>query len=118
MISSENVDAKDKIVRAALSSAGARLPGGVIGRFSSPNTITTVHDNAPGADHRRRQFDNFAGFAREFSRHLDGYVWHGNLDALNDILRGGFGTPEQGFVLRWLRSDLSREGLGWNATIA
>jgi hypothetical protein len=43
---------------------------------------------------------------------------HGNLDAFNDILRGGFGTPEHGFVLRWLRSDQSREALGWDATIA
>ncbi|WP_225727389.1 MULTISPECIES: barstar family protein [unclassified Nocardia] len=63
-------------------------------------------------------FDDFEGFAREFSKLLDDYVWRGNLDAFNDILRGGFGTPEDGFVLQWLHSERSREALGWAATIA
>lgn len=62
-------------------------------------------------------FDDFAGFAREFSKLLDDYRWRGNLDAFNDILRGGFGTPEDGFVLRWLDSDRSRITLGKSATI-
>ena len=61
-------------------------------------------------------FDDFAGFAREFSSLLDNHSWQGNLDAFNDILRGGFGTPEGGFVLRWLNSDRSREALGYEAT--
>lgn len=61
-------------------------------------------------------FDDFTGFARAFSRHLDSYVWNGNLDAFNDLLRGGFGTPEQGFVLRWTQSERSRVVLGWEAT--
>ena len=39
-------------------------------------------------------FDDFEGFQREFSRLLTDYAWNGNLDAFNDILRGGFGTPE------------------------
>jgi hypothetical protein len=30
-----------------------------------------------------------------------GVFWGRNLDAFNDILRGGFGTPEDGFVVRW-----------------
>lgn len=34
--------------------------------------------------------------------------WGKNLDAFNDILRGGFGTPEEGFILRWINSDISR----------
>ena len=62
-------------------------------------------------------FDDFAGFASEFSKLLDDYRWRGNLDAFNDILRGGFGTPEDGFVLRWLDSDRSRIILGKSATI-
>jgi hypothetical protein len=41
-------------------------------------------------------FSGFDGFAREFSRLLDNYTWRGNLDAFNDLLRGGFGTPENG----------------------
>lgn len=55
---------------------------------------------------------DFAGFTREFSTLLTDHVWHGNLDAFNDILRGGFGTPEEGFVLRWLDSERSRQMLG------
>jgi hypothetical protein len=45
------------------------------------------------------------------------YAWHGNFDAFNDILRGGFGTPETGWILRWLNSDLSRRALGYEATL-
>jgi RNAse (barnase) inhibitor barstar len=62
-------------------------------------------------------FRDFEGFQREFSALLEDYTWHGNLDAFNDILRGGFGTPETGWVLRWLNSDLSRRALGYEATL-
>lgn len=44
-------------------------------------------------------------------------VWGRNLDAFNDILRGGFGTPAAGFVLIWKNSSLSRERLGYPETI-
>lgn len=37
--------------------------------------------------------------------------WGRNLDAFNDVLRGGFGTPEGGFVLRWKHHPLSRQRL-------
>jgi RNAse (barnase) inhibitor barstar len=43
--------------------------------------------------------------------------WGHNLDAFNDILRGGFGTPKGGFVLRWVNSALSRERLGYPETV-
>ena len=62
-------------------------------------------------------FSDFEGFAREFSRLLCRHTWRGNLDAFNDILRGGFGTPENGWVLRWLDSESSRTALGYRATI-
>lgn len=39
------------------------------------------------------------------------------LDAFNDILRGGFGTPEGGFVLRWARSEISRKNLSYPETV-
>lgn len=39
-----------------------------------------------------------------------------NLDAFNDILRGGFGTPDEGFILRWKNSDVSRQRLGYAET--
>lgn len=61
-------------------------------------------------------FSDFDGFAREFSRLVDGYMWRGSLDAFNDILGGGFGTPDNGWVLRWLNSELSRSALGYEAT--
>ena len=63
------------------------------------------------------RFSDFEGFADEFSRLLGEYTWRGNLDAFNDILRGGFGTPENGWVLRWLNSESSRVALGYPATI-
>ncbi len=48
---------------------------------------------------------------------IPGAWWGRNLDAFNDILRGGFGTPEEGFVLRWENSDTSRRRLGYPETI-
>jgi hypothetical protein len=62
-------------------------------------------------------FSDLDGFAREFSRLLCNYTWRGNLDAFNDLLRGGFGTPANGWVLRWLDSESSRAALGYEATI-
>lgn len=43
--------------------------------------------------------------------------WGHNLNAFNDILRGGFGTPDGGFVLRWNNSDLSRQRLNYEETV-
>jgi RNAse (barnase) inhibitor barstar len=47
--------------------------------------------------------------------------WHigGNLSALNDVLRGGFGVHdyEEPIRLVWLHSDKSRKDLGWNETV-
>ncbi|WP_410662315.1 barstar family protein [Amycolatopsis sp. lyj-84] len=58
------------------------------------------------------RFSDFDGFTREFSRLLSHHSWRGNLDAFNDLLRGGFGTPENGWVLRWVNSESSRSALG------
>jgi hypothetical protein len=58
-------------------------------------------------------FATFEEFAQHFNaRVLRGYQWRGNLDAFNDILRGGFGTPDGGFVLVWRDHALSRSRLG------
>jgi RNAse (barnase) inhibitor barstar len=43
--------------------------------------------------------------------------WGSNLDAFNDILRGGFGTPEGGFILHWKNSHVSHERLGYPETV-
>ncbi|MBA4043287.1 MAG: barnase inhibitor [Erythrobacter sp.] len=48
---------------------------------------------------------------------IPGAYWGRNLDAFNDILRGGFGTPDEGFVLRWTHSDASRACLGYAETV-
>jgi len=50
-------------------------------------------------------------------RLIPGSNWGRNLDAFNDILRGGFGTPEEGFVLRWADSEVSRRNLSHSETI-
>jgi hypothetical protein len=48
---------------------------------------------------------------------VPGAGWGHNLDAFNDVLRGGFGTPAGGFVLRWTSADESRERLGYPETV-
>ncbi|WP_337270995.1 barstar family protein [Oryzifoliimicrobium ureilyticus] len=50
-------------------------------------------------------------------RLVPGADWGRNLDGFNDILRGGFGTPEGGFVLRWTHSEVSRTNLGHPETV-
>jgi Barstar (barnase inhibitor) len=40
-----------------------------------------------------------------------------NLDAFNDCLSGGFGTPEDGdFIVEWRDHELSRASLGYPET--
>ena len=42
--------------------------------------------------------------------------WRGNsLDALDDILYGGYGTPEK-FIVIWKASEVSRQALGLKET--
>jgi RNAse (barnase) inhibitor barstar len=43
--------------------------------------------------------------------------WEHNLDAFNDILRGGFGTPEEGFEIVWKNSNNSQIKLGYDETL-
>lgn len=54
-------------------------------------------------------------FYDEISRAvIPGFPWGRNLDAFNDILRGGFGTPEDGFKLRWTAVAFSKRALGYD----
>lgn len=63
-------------------------------------------------------FSTLEEFAREFTDKLQlETYWSGNLDAFNDILRGGFGTPEEGFILVWKNSSLSKYRLGYDEAI-
>ena len=65
------------------------------------------------------RFSSLEGFYDEVSaRLIPGAEWGRNLDAFNDILRGGFGTPEKGFVLVWKNHALARDRLGHAETPA
>lgn len=57
-------------------------------------------------------------FYDEISRAvIPGFPWGRNLDAFNDILRGGFGTPEDGFKLSWTAVAFSKRALGYDETV-
>ena len=64
------------------------------------------------------RFSTLEGFYAEVSRVLvPAYDWGRNLDAFNDILRGGLGTPEDGFRLIWRNSGKSLQDLGYDETV-
>jgi RNAse (barnase) inhibitor barstar len=64
------------------------------------------------------QFSTLEGFFDHFAaRALDGSQWGRNLDAFNDVLRGGFGTPEGGFLLEWSNHAASKLRLGFAETV-
>src|SRR5215468_4974388 len=64
------------------------------------------------------RFSTLEEFYDEVERSLiPGVQWGRNLDAFSDILRGGFGAPQGGFILRWQKSSLSRERLGYAETV-
>ncbi len=56
-------------------------------------------------------------FYDEIDRVMSLAPWGRNLNAFNDILRGGFGTPAEGFVIRWNNHGISKERLGYTETI-
>ena len=59
-------------------------------------------------------FSTLEGFFDEFERRvLKGKARGRNLDAFNDVLRGGSGTALGGFVLIWRHHALSRHRLGY-----
>lgn len=47
---------------------------------------------------------------------IPGARWGRNLNAFNDILRGGFGTPDGGFILIWRNSAQARASLSYAET--
>lgn len=64
-----------------------------------------------------QRFSTLEEFYEEVGRVLRLSPWGHNLDAFNDILRGGFGTPEEGFAIRWKNHNISREKLGYPETV-
>jgi RNAse (barnase) inhibitor barstar len=64
------------------------------------------------------EFASLEGFFDEISKKLiPNAKWGRNLDAFNDVLSSGFGTPPEGFVFRWKNSQVSRERLGYAETV-
>ena len=65
------------------------------------------------------RFSTLGEFFAEFSRvvipECDPVL--SNLDAFNDVLRGGFGTPDEGFTLLWKNHEVSRQRLGYPETV-
>jgi RNAse (barnase) inhibitor barstar len=65
-----------------------------------------------------RRFSTLDEFYDEVSTVLiPGAEWGRNLDAFNDILKGGFGTPDDGFVIHWKFSAESQQKLGYEEAI-
>ncbi|NUO76682.1 MAG: barnase inhibitor [Lysobacter sp.] len=64
-------------------------------------------------------FSTLDGFFVHFEQRVlcGHHGWGRNLDAFNDVLRGGFGTPDGGFVLRWRHHALSMQRLGHAETV-
>jgi RNAse (barnase) inhibitor barstar len=65
------------------------------------------------------KFSTLEGFYNEVEDQLVKGHWGRNLDAFNDMLRGGFGGREyeEEFVLIWQHSKKSKLDLGYQETI-
>ena len=87
-------------------------------RGSRPHSLIVMQHDKTTYEIDGAYFSTLEGFYEEVSNKLiPGALWGKNLDAFNDILRGGFGTPDGGFVLKWRNSKLSRERLGYAETV-
>jgi hypothetical protein len=66
------------------------------------------------------KFSDFAGLVREFNPAVfgDDRTWYGSLDQLDDLLVGGFGSPDGEFTIEWINSHKSQKDLGKEATLA
>lgn len=63
-------------------------------------------------------FSSLDEFYEEVSKKIiPGADWGKNLDAFDDILEGGFGTPDEGFVIHWKNSARSKQKLGYGETV-
>jgi RNAse (barnase) inhibitor barstar len=63
------------------------------------------------------RFSTLEEFYDEIDRAMNLAPWGHNLNAFNDILRGGFGTPGEGFAIRWKNHKISKERLGYPETV-
>lgn len=63
-------------------------------------------------------FSTLEEFYEHFSKVvLQDIDWGRNLDAFNNVLWGGFGTPDEGFILLWKNSIISREKISYGETV-
>lgn len=86
------------------------------GRWTA--ALGRMHVAVPIIEIDGAEFSTLDEFFQHFSdRALDGAPWGKNLDAFNDVLRGGFGTPDSGFKLLWRNHTVSRARLGYPETI-
>jgi RNAse (barnase) inhibitor barstar len=63
------------------------------------------------------RFSTLEEFYGEIDRVMNLSPWGHNLDAFDDILSGGFGTPEKGFTILWKNHDVSRARLAYPETV-
>ena len=65
------------------------------------------------------RFSTLEEFFAEFNRVLvpDSDLLLSNLDAFDDVLSGGCGTPDDGFTLRWKNHRISKQRLGYAETV-
>lgn len=85
----------------------------IIGEFWSVVDTTHTRYTIEGS-----RFTTLEGFFAEIGRVLlPGVSWGQNLDAFDDILHGGFGTPPEGFTLVWRDAARSRQVLGYAETV-
>ena len=61
-------------------------------------------------------FSTLEEFYDEIDRVMSLAHWGRNLDALDDVLQGGFGTPDDGFTVRWKNHKASKGRLGYEET--
>jgi RNAse (barnase) inhibitor barstar len=62
-------------------------------------------------------FKDLEGFFDEISvKLIPGANWGHTIDAFNDILSAGFGTPDEAYVLIWKNHEISKVSLGYEAT--
>jgi len=63
------------------------------------------------------RFATLEEFYDEIDRVMQLAPWGHNLDAFDDVLQGGFGTPDEGFTIRWRNHKISRKRLGYPETV-
>jgi len=64
------------------------------------------------------RFDTLEEFYTEVGRvFVGGKPWGENLNALNDLLQGGFGPISDEFRLVWRHAERSRKQLGYTETV-